>query len=184
MSVTTAHPAPWTVDDLHALPEDGMRHELLDGTLLVNPLPSIGHQLAAARLSTALAAAAGEAYEVLEAVGVLLPAGLLVPDVVVAHAPAVHRGGRELRAADVVAVVEIVSPSSRTQDRSWKPEAYAEAGIATYLRVELDEPAVFAFTLVDARYSEEHVLRGSTSRELHVPFAISLAATDLVGPRA
>jgi Uma2 family endonuclease len=116
MSVTTAR--PWTVEDVYALPEDGMRHELLDGTLLVNPPPSVGHQLAAARLRTALARSAGAAHEVLEAVGVLLPSGLLVPDVVVAQAAAVHRGGRELRARDVVAVIEIVSPSSRTKDRS------------------------------------------------------------------
>src|SRR6478672_728530 len=120
MSVATVHPEPWTTDALYALPEDGMRHELLDGTLLVTPPPSVPHQLAARRLVAALAAAAPADIEVLEAVGVALPVGLLVPDVVVAKAAAVHTATRELAAGDVLAVVEIVSPSSRTNDRRWK----------------------------------------------------------------
>src|SRR5664280_2610553 len=122
-----AHADPWTTEALYALPEDGMRHELLDGTLLVSPPPSVPHQLAACRLVAALGAAA--------------PAGLLVPDVVVARAAAVHGALRNLAAADVLAVVEIVSPSSRTQDRRWKPEAYAEAGIGAFVRVELTDTA-------------------------------------------
>jgi len=112
-----AHADPWTTEALYALPEDGMRHELLDGTLLVSPPPSVPHQLAARRLVAALGAAAPPDIEVLEAVGVAVPAGLLVPDVVVARAAAVHGAQRNLAATDVLAVVEIVSPSSRTQDR-------------------------------------------------------------------
>ena len=38
-----AHADPWTTEALYALPEDGMRHELLDGTLLVSPPPSVPH---------------------------------------------------------------------------------------------------------------------------------------------
>ncbi len=34
----------WTVDDLAGLPEDGLRYELVDGTLLVSPAPSKRHQ--------------------------------------------------------------------------------------------------------------------------------------------
>lgn len=55
MSVSVAHPDPFTVDDVSALPEDGMRHELLDGTLLVSPPPSVRHQFAAHRLVQILA---------------------------------------------------------------------------------------------------------------------------------
>jgi Uma2 family endonuclease len=186
VSVTAAHPAPWTAEDLYALPEDGMRHELLDGTLLVSPPPSVPHQLAARRLVAALAQAAGPQLEALEAVGVAVPAGLLVPDVVVARAAAVHTAGRELHARDVVAVAEIVSPSSRTSDRRWKPEAYAEAGIATYLRVELDlvdGPAVLVFTLAADGYRPAGSAVGGTPTELRVPFPVHLTAADLCGPR-
>lgn len=51
----------------------------------------------------------------------------------------------------LTAVAEVVSPSARTNDRRWKPEAYAEAGIATFLRVELPAtggvPEIIAFVL-------------------------------------
>jgi hypothetical protein len=36
----------WTVADLALLPDDGLRYELVDGTLLVSPAPTKGHQRA------------------------------------------------------------------------------------------------------------------------------------------
>jgi|SRR5579875_91039 len=185
MSVASVHPLPWTVDELYGLPEDGMRHELLDGTLLVSPPPSVSHQLAAARLRAMLAAAAPADMEVLEAVGVAIPAGLLVPDVVVARADAVYAGPRELRAGDVLAVAEVVSPSSRTADRRWKAEAYAEADIEVYLRVELDVsggPTVVVHRLARGAYEEAAVVRGDLPTLVAVPFAATLVAGGLVGP--
>lgn len=47
-------PAPssvaWTVEMVHALPDDGNRHEVIDGELFVSPAPSMLHQRALARL--------------------------------------------------------------------------------------------------------------------------------------
>ena len=40
----------WTVDDLDALPDDGLRRELVDGVLLVSPAPRIPHQAVIAAL--------------------------------------------------------------------------------------------------------------------------------------
>ena len=186
MSVATVHPDPWTIDAVYALPEDGMRHELLDGTLLVTPPPSVPHQLAARRLVAALAGAAPADVEVLEAVGVAVSAGLLVPDVVVARAAAVHAAARNLAADDVLAVVEIVSPSSRTNDRRWKPEAHAEAGVGVFIRVELDTasglPEIVAHELADGRYRVTGVAQGEKSSTLAVPFPLTINAADLIGP--
>jgi len=61
--------------------------------------------------------------EVLEATGVVVPSGVLVPDIVVARAVAAYTGGRALAADDILAVIEVVSPSTKTDDRRWKPEA-------------------------------------------------------------
>lgn len=186
MSVATARPRPWVVDDLYSFPEDGMRYELLDETLLVSPPPSVHHQRAARRLVEQVSAAAPAEVEVLEAVGVALPAGLLVPDVVVAWTTAVDIAQRELAATDVLAVVEIVSRSSRVNDRRWKPAAYAEAGIAVYVRVELagpgGEPEVVVYALEDGGYVETAAARGSRPAVLAVPFELTITATDLVGP--
>ena len=45
----------WTVADVHALPEDGKRYEVIDGELFVTPAPPLRHQDAAARLYLILA---------------------------------------------------------------------------------------------------------------------------------
>jgi Uma2 family endonuclease len=45
---------PWTRDELQRLPDDGNRYEVLDGTLLVTPLPSVRHQDLAGELGALL----------------------------------------------------------------------------------------------------------------------------------
>ena len=44
----------WTVDDVHALPDDGNRYEVIDGELLVTPAPSLDHQRLVFLLATSL----------------------------------------------------------------------------------------------------------------------------------
>ena len=43
---------PLTVEDLEAMPDDGHRYELIDGTLIVTPAPSWPHQGVQVRLTT------------------------------------------------------------------------------------------------------------------------------------
>src|SRR6266508_5362479 len=62
------HPGPWTEEEFLALPDEGQRHELLDGSLLVTPAPSSEHQQVARRLANALEAASPDGWEVVEAV--------------------------------------------------------------------------------------------------------------------
>lgn len=57
----------WTVDDLDALPDDGLRHELVDGVLLVSPAPSLLHQVALSALLVQLTLAAPPGLGVLPA---------------------------------------------------------------------------------------------------------------------
>jgi Uma2 family endonuclease len=186
MSSAVAHPDPWTVEDLYALSDDGMRHELLDGTLLVTPPPSVAHQVVAYRIRDLLADAAPADVEVLEGVGVAVPSGLLIPDVVAARAPAVHAGPRHLESRDVLAVVEIVSPSSHAADRRWKPQAYAEAGIDVFWRVELeaeDGPEVTAYARSGKDWVEVTRVRAEESATIPVPFPVQVTPTRLLGPR-
>jgi Uma2 family endonuclease len=75
---------------------------------------------------------------VLEAVNVALPGGkLLDPEVVVVVAGAVGETTTRIPCEAVLAVVEVVSPSTTAIDRAVKPVVYAEAGIPVYWRVEL-----------------------------------------------
>ncbi len=90
MTEALARPlGPWTLADLATLPDDGQRYEIIDGSLLVSPLATVSHQAIAGRLQRVLRAAAGPELEVLQGVGVQLPNGVLIPDVLVAHTAAV-----------------------------------------------------------------------------------------------
>jgi len=62
----------------------------------------------------------------------------LTPDVLVATADATERNVSHYLPAEVVLVVEIVSPGSLAMDRIMKPALYAEAGIPHFWRVETD----------------------------------------------
>ncbi|MEU5384439.1 Uma2 family endonuclease [Kitasatospora cineracea] len=143
MSVAVSdHLGPWTVDDVLALPEDSRhRIELVGGALLMSPNPGVPHQRISSRLWALLDAAivaADAPFEVLEAVNVLVPDGLLIPDLVIADAAAAAAAGSTLHADDVVVAVEIASPSTKVIDRRTKPGLYAAAGIPHYWRLDLD----------------------------------------------
>jgi Uma2 family endonuclease len=132
------HSAPYTVDDIFAMPDDGNRYEVLGGSLLVVPAPSPKHQYVADELRALLRAAIPAGVYAVTAAAVRLPGGDgPVPDVVVAtsHPAATVRG---FAAADVHTVIEVVSPGNALVDRAYKRELYAEAGIPCYWRVETE----------------------------------------------
>jgi Uma2 family endonuclease len=181
------HTGPWTADDVEALPDAGdhARFEVYEGgVLVVSPAPGVGHQRASYWLHRALAEAAitaGADIEVLEAVNVALPGGkLLVPDVVVVAAGAVDATTTRLASEAVLAVVEIVSPSTVSIDRAIKPVMYAEAGIPVYWRVELhDTPRIVACSLSGGRYVTRTTLTAGTAGRITKPFAVELDPADL-----
>ncbi len=181
------HTGPWTADDVEALPDAGdhARFEVYEGgVLVVSPAPGVGHPRASYRLHRALAQAAitaGADAEVLEAVNVALPGGkLLVPDVVVVAAEAIGETDTRLPCEAVLAVVEVVSPSTVSIDRAVKPAMYAEAGIPVYWRVELHgTPKIVACSLSRGRYVTRTTLVAGTLGRITRPFAVELDPADL-----
>jgi Uma2 family endonuclease len=181
-----AHPGPFTIDDIFALPEDGMRHELLDGSIIVSPAPGGPHQVAAARLVRILADAIQDDAEAVETLNVKVPDGMFIPDVLVIRAAAAYAGGRLLDPADLLMAVEITSPSSRTMDPRVKPAAYAKAGIPVYWRVELDGPDA-PVVIVHERKGDEYVevcrVCDGEVRVIDRPYPVRVEPAALVGPR-
>jgi Uma2 family endonuclease len=135
------HVGPWSEEDLLGLPEDAQRYELLEGTLLVNPLPGGVHQRISFRLTSLLDAAVLHDLVVVEAMGVRLPDNtVFIPDILVATRDVVLANDSGILDAGTVALVaEIVSPGSRTPDRITKPAVYASAGIDSFWRVEPED---------------------------------------------
>ena len=129
---TLALPLPrYTVEDLERFPEDGNRYELLEGWLIVSPLPIPEHQLLVTELIAALRAYIGG-----NLIGHVYPGGgvqrgpdtHLVPDVMVASPR-----GRPMPSWDDLRerwlAVEVLSPSTRVHDRNYKVNAYLALGV-------------------------------------------------------
>jgi Uma2 family endonuclease len=129
----------WTVDDLAALPDDGVRRELIDGALHVSPSPTSVHQVIAMRLGVALEQTCPDHLFVSQSNDVQLsPRRLFIPDVLVTTFEAARRRAGSFTADEVVLAVEIVSPGSQSIDRVLKPALYAKAGIPHFWLIETD----------------------------------------------
>ncbi|GHJ34763.1 Uma2 family endonuclease [Streptomyces sp. TS71-3] len=184
MSVAHEHTGPWTLDDVLALPEDArQRVELVGGALMMSPAPGLRHQRVSYRLRDLLDQAAEEAgadVEVFEAINVIVPDGLLIPDLAVVDAAAAEEAGVAVSAHDVLAVVEIASPSTRVADRKLKPALYAAAGIAHYWRVELEPaPRLLPARLSNGTYVDQPSLLAGVVTRVDEPFAFELDPASL-----
>ncbi|WP_425508519.1 Uma2 family endonuclease [Streptomyces roseirectus] len=166
------------------MPEDRTaRYELLADSLIVSPTPGVRHQRASFRLHVALDTAAradGAPVEILEGVNVVLPSGLVVPDLVVADAGATADDPVTVDIDAVQLVVELVSPGNRTMDRKIKPLLYAEAAVPHFWRLEFDPaPMLAVYELEGGRYVERTTaLAGATTR-LDTPFPIEIDPATL-----
>ena len=122
-----------TRGELDALPDDGLRHELIDGVFVMSPAPDVGHQRMLGALYRALwQASQGSQLEVLVApVDVVLGSSVVEPDIVVARSE--EFGERGLASAPALAV-EIRSQSTAWLDEGRKRSLYEEHGVASRYR--------------------------------------------------
>ena len=131
-----------TIGQLHALPEDGLKHELLNGQHVVTPTPRIDHQRVVKTLYDILRDAL-DPREDLE----IFPVGgdielgrqtLVVPDLFVLprDPDAPIRNWKE--AGIPLLAVEVLSPSTASRDRGKKRRLYLEAGVEEYWIVDID----------------------------------------------
>jgi Uma2 family endonuclease len=157
----------WTVDDLL---EDGLRrYELVDGALLVTPPPELRHDEAAMALRDLLHAALRPQWRVLTAAGLPLDRrNYRLPDVVVYDRAASARG--RIEPGDVHLAVEVMSPSSVSNDRVAKPVQYAAAGIPHFWRLELDPLVLVVHRLTGEAY--EVVVRSEDEVRLEEPVPV------------
>ena len=132
-----------TIEELLALPEDGMRHELLDGEHVVTPSPRFVHQRVHGRVWGHLrdAVAGREDGDVLSSPAdiYLGPRTLVQPDLFIVSIDPEHRSNVAWKDVPTpLLVVEILSPSTASRDRGKKRRIYLEAGIEEYWIVDID----------------------------------------------
>jgi Uma2 family endonuclease len=145
-----------TYGDYVLFPDDGRRHELIDGKDYVTPSPNTRHQRVLRRLAHAI-----EHWLVVHPVGemffapfdvVLSEHDVVVPDLVyISAATAAHLDERGLFAAPDLAV-EILSPSTRRRDDGLKRRLYERVAMKEYWIVDPRANTVRVFRLDAGRF--------------------------------
>ena len=148
MQLARAEPARLSYDDFVGFPDDGRRHELIDGEHVVTPAPVSRHQRVLGRLFLALAnhVARNSVGEVFVAPFdvILSEHDVVEPDILF-----VSNERREIvrdwvhGAPDLV--VEILSPSSRRADEITKRHLYERFGVREYWIVDGEVEIVKVF---------------------------------------
>jgi len=144
MSVATARTKVWTLRELHSLPDDGNKYELVHGELFVTPAPTPTHETILVRLTEIL-----RPFVAQHALGVIYHPRAVVrfkgsevePDLMVRRRPAT----RDLAWEDwpiPILVVEVISPFTRRRDREDKRRFYLEAGVSEYWVVDSESRSV------------------------------------------
>lgn len=179
-------PGVWTHEMVDALPDDGMRHELLDGMLLVSPSPVTGHQRAALRVAQILDASCPAEHEVFIAPFDWRPDELtsLEPDVLLVPQSALT--DKNVMGTPALAV-EVLSPSTRRVDRTVKMSRYADGGIGQYWLVDPGDgdhaPTVEVYDLADGSYRLQVRTVGENSVTVDGIASVTFRPADLVRPR-
>jgi Uma2 family endonuclease len=170
---------PLTRDDLDVLPDDGHRYEVVDGSLIVTPMPSWLHQRAVVNLLLGLYRVCPLDLEVLPGpfeVTIAMDT-VLLPDVVVARRSDYSERG--LQSAPVLAI-EVSSEHTRWIDLALKRSTYEAAGCASYWVVDPDDPSLVAWDLRDGKYVEVGKVSGDEEFRAVLPFGVGVVPDTLV----
>jgi len=129
----------WTLEEVHSLPDDGNKYELVRGELFVTPPPNHGHETVHARLNHVLVP-----YVQAQKLG-LVYAGTpcvrrkgseVLPDLTV-RVPAPHVHNDHENAPTPLLVIEVLSGSTRRRDLEQKRLFYMEdAQVPEYWAVD------------------------------------------------
>ena len=139
----------WTLEELHRLPEDGNKYEVVRGELFVTPPPSVDHEEVLSRLSDVLSEyvrkhGLGRVYH--PRAVIRFAGSEAEPDLMVRAVPSGVHGNAWEKLPPPVLVIEVLSPTTRRRDLVSKREYYLDAGAEEYL-------------VVDGERHEIHVIR-------------------------
>ena len=187
---------PYTVLDLHELPDDGKGHELEDGWLIevaassrhnwaLRTLARIIERAAAGAGSQAIVCDGGE-WEISTPAGVRKPDVFLVPRET-ARAAIIEESPRLIPGTELYLVAEVISPGSGSErtDRLRKVAEYARLGIPQYWIIEhTPAPSVQVLTLDGTSYTATPAVTQGTLLQAVIdadkPFTVTLDPADLL----
>ncbi len=154
----------WTYAAYAALPDDGQRYEIIEGTLYMAPAPGEAHQSVHTWLMYYLTthvqvAGLGRVYSAPFDVR-LTGRDIVQPDVVVVLNENIGRITREGVFGPPDLAVEIASPSTATYDRDRKLHAFERGGVTEYWIVDPGAQTVELFVTYGNAFRSRGVFQG------------------------
>ncbi len=143
-----------TYEDYCRFPDDGTRHEILDGDHQMTPSPRPPHQSLLTELAFQIRAQIQEKGLVYSAPTdlQLSEVDILQPDlmVIAPHRRHIITPTKIKGVPDLV--VEVLSPSTEAMDRGLKKERYARGGVPEYWIADLEEHVIEQYVLEGREY--------------------------------
>lgn len=176
------HPAALTYEDYLELPNDGKRHEILEGEHHVTPVPSSIHQGVVTRLIFFFHLQVRGGFVYTSPIDVLLSRFSIVePDICFVgeeRLSLVSERGIE-GAPDIV--VEILSPSTARVDETTKRQIYAKYGVGEYWLVDTVRGTVRVCTRSEAGFvpAADRLLAGTDRLASPLAPGLDVAVAEL-----
>ena len=178
-----------TYEDFVLFPDDGRRHEIIDGEHYVNAAPIPDHQRVLRALYFALHVYLTDSKlgEVLASPidVVLSESDVVEPDLIVVLAARAHViGPRNVQGPPDV-VVEVLSESTRQYDEAVKRKLYDRAGVGEHWIADPAARTVKIYRRAGAAFAPAELLTGGAVTSPLLPdFALDLAAIFAGTPRS
>jgi Uma2 family endonuclease len=137
-------------------PNDGKRHEILDGDHYMNPAPSPKHQTVSRQLLYELMTliekkGRGLVFNAPTDVE-LAPHDIVQPDLFVVMSEQKRMVGSSKIKGVPTLIIEILSPSNPDYDRVLKMEVYERVGVPEFWIVDPEEMTIHQFVLAEGKY--------------------------------
>lgn len=176
-----------TYEDYLLFPEDGKRHELMDGEHYVTPSPNTQHQRISGLLLTVLHTFSrkhrvGEVFAAPYDV-VLSDTDVVEPDLLfVSSARKSIIGEAHVQGAPDL-IVEILSPTTRKTDEIVKRRLYEKFGVLEYWIVDPELETIKVYRLTDGRYTRVAELAKEANDSLTTPLlpGLTLPLAEIFG---
>ena len=179
MPIRTESGLKLTYEDYVKIPEDGRRHEIIDGRHIVNPAPRPRHQIILRKLNDALGTLqeSGRAEVLFSPIDVhLTETDIVQPDLIaIAHKSRNLIGELKIEGPPEL-VVEVLSPSTQRLDRGAKRALYESAGVQEYWIVDAEEKTLAQHNLAGGRYTETIHSSGEVVSTAFPEMSVDLAA--------
>ena len=171
----------WTLEEVHSLPDDGNKYELIHGELYVTPPPSPEHDTTIARLNALLIP-----YVIRHELGLVYHPRSVIrwrgsevePDLMVRQ-EATGLGNAWEKAPLPLLIVEVFSPTTRRRDQVQKHDFYMDAGIPEYWMIDPEQRVV---SVVRAGGERNTVSDTLLWRVPNVSEALTIPLGEIFGP--